>query len=348
MASGCSASKLSAAAEGTPLAPHVAEFFRTWLRKYKNVSRHTERSYAGSFRSLFQYMEEAHRIRPSAILLEDLTEKRILGFITWMRERGNKESTVSTRLCALKSFASYIEHKLVCNLDFCRTISEIDVKRDKGETVKFLEREAVQALFGAAGQCGLRELTILEVLYDSGARAAELVGINTGDVSFPKGGKRAAIKLYGKGRKMRIVKISVQATKTLKLYIRRHSPEPDGPLFLGRCGNRLSTSGLAYIVTKCEQMAREKNPTLFPFKVHPHTLRHSIATHMVRAHVNLETIRLFLGHSSSATTLVYAQVDPASVSEAVELVRNEIISTASPSKEKADDLEAWIQSILEN
>lgn len=338
---------LHAPPDGTPLAPYVADFFKVWLRRYKAVSKHTERSYANAFKSLFRYMREVHGKRPKSILIEDLDEKRLLGYIDWMRRRGNKDSTCRTRIASLRSFARYLEHKLAYGAEFCLVVDRIKVARESGDTVKFLEREAVRALFEAAAEYGLREQTMLEVLYDTGARAAELVGIRVCDVAFPRGEKRASIRLYGKGGKARSVKISKQATVTLKVYMKKTPLEPDGPLFPGLHGRQLTTRGLAYTVSKCEKAARSKNPSLFPFKVHPHTLRHSVATHMIRAGVDMETIRLFLGHASSATTLVYAQVDPSSVADAIEVARTAVMVEAAPPQAKRDELEEWLAALLD-
>lgn len=334
------------AVQGTPLAPILERFFKVWLRKYRAASSHTERSYMQSFKSLLTYMWKVHGIRPRALTVEDLTEKRILGYIDWLKAGGCKESTCNTRIGALKSLASYIEHQHVDNVEFCKIVGRIRPYRNRNEAVKFLEREAIGALFAAAAECGLREQAVMEVLYDSGARASELVGIRTGDVTFPKGEKRANVTLYGKGRKQRTVQIGKQATACLKLYMKQYSPEPDGPLFFGREGRALSPSGLAYIVTKCEKIAKAKRPEIFPFKVHPHTLRHSVATHMVRAGVSLETVRLFLGHSSYATTMIYAQVDPRTVSAAVELVHDNLVGKVGRTKTEKDELDAWLASLF--
>lgn len=331
----------------TLIGPYVAEFFKVWLTKYQSVSSHTVRSYMGSFKSFNAYMQSAYGIRARDITFEVLDEDLLLGFLDWLKASGLKESTCNTRLGALKSFAKFIEYKSVPNIDFCCTIGRIRTRSIDSGVIDFLEREAIQALFDAAASRNLREQTILEMLYDTGARSSELVGIQLRHVVFPEGKSRASIELHGKGNKSRVIKISKQVTKTLKLYIKRYTPDPDGPLFFNRSGNPLSTGGVSYIVSRCEEVAKANHLELFAFRVHPHTFRHSIATHMVRAGVNLETVRLFLGHSSSATTLIYAKTDPETVSDAIEIVHEGLIRNVGiANSSKRDELDSWLNEVF--
>lgn len=330
---------------GTLVGPLVASFLKKWLPEFEDASEHTIRSYSTALTQLGEYMKVKHGIAPSVLTFEDLEGDTLIGFLDWLEEeKGLKTSSRNVRLGALKSFASYVQFKDPAQLDFCVTVSAIGFKKsDEIASIKFISREAVNAVIEEGAKAGLRDHALLQLLYTSGARESEFVNINTGDVRFYGKGKRATIQFYGKGRKTRVVTVDKKTTRLLEIYISKFEPDPDGPLFFNRYRKRLSCSGLKHIVGKYGRLARELRPDLISMDLTPHTLRHSIATHMLRAGVSLEFLSLFLGHSSIETTRIYAKVDPEAVATAVDLINEELIEeTKTFEPEEEETLLSWL------
>ena len=310
----------------------------------RQKSKHTVRSYQGMFKSLHAYMDDQHGLSPIEITFESLDEKALAGFVSWMLDcQGLKSSSINTRLGALKSFGRYIQISNPAEALFCISVNNLEFKKIHEGFIRYMSVEAIEALFDVASQTCLRDLTILRVLYASGARESEFLMLTPRDVRF-NGDGTASITLLGKGTKVRIVKIDHCSASVLKLHIQQNVTSSEDPLFTRNKGDKpLSPSGLTFVVNKYAQMLHQANPMLIPEKIHPHMFRHSIATHMLRAGVDLESIRLFLGHASIGTTMVYAKSDPAAVSEAVCIVEKNIIKPVSmPSKMKKNELDSWL------
>lgn len=330
--------------EGTPIARTVAIFLKHWLPEVRQRSKHTVRSYQGMFKSLHAYMDDQYGLAPISITFESLDDKALTGFLHWLSEcQGLQSSSVNTRLGALKSFACYVQITNPAEALFCINVDNLQFKKTIDGAVKHMSVEAIGSLFDLASQTSLRDLAILRTLYASGAREAEFLQLIPRDVRFNKDAT-ASIGLVGKGSKSRIVKIDSCSASILKLHIQQNVSCSENPLFAGRDSDKaLSASGLIYVVNKYAQMLHRINPMCIPESIHPHMFRHSIATHMLKAGVDLESIRLFLGHASIATTMMYAKSDPSAVSEAVFIVEKDLIKpVAIPIEAKKDELDDWL------
>ena len=173
--------------------------------------------------------------------------------------------------------------------------------------------EGVQTILAQLGQLtwrGLRDLALLAVMYDSGARVQEIADLCVCDIrlEYP-----ATLKLTGKGQKTRFVPIMESTADVLKSYCQANSIRPSSdfgkPLFYNRDYKKLTRSGISFILQKYADLAREKNGELIPATVTPHMFRHSKAMHLLQSGVNLVYIRDVLGHTSVKTTEVYARAD---------------------------------------
>lgn len=328
---------------GTPICPYVGKFLKFWLPEVLHKSKHTVRSYMGMFKSLNAYMKESYGLAPMEVCFESLDEETLTGYLSWLVDvRGLKVSSVNTRLGALKAFGSYIQIENPAEATFCISVSKLKLRKVADELVKFLEVEAIEALFREASKKNLRDLAILQTLYATGAREAEFLSLTVYDVRFNRDGT-ANIVLVGKGNKARTVKVGSAVSSVLKAHVHNNVGTGES-LFCNRRGESLSPSGLTYVLNKYAKIVHRANPALVPEKIHPHMFRHSIATHMLRAGVDLENIRLFLGHSSIAATMIYAKSDPAAVSEAVLVVEEGLIKENSliMPKEKKGELDRWL------
>src|SRR6056297_923938 len=165
---------------------------------------------------------------------------------------------------------------------------------------------------------GIRDLAILVVLYDSGARVSELTNLKIEDVNLTK---TATIRIIGKGEKMRLVPISEETAKIIKAYYKSNRinySKGDRYLFVNKKGDSLTRPGINYILNKYVKLARQNNPGHFSIHVTAHVMRHTKATNLLLSGVSLIYIRDFLGHSSVVTTEHYAKTNPEFLRKAIE------------------------------
>ncbi len=333
-----------AAPEGKPIGPLVAKFLKEWLPNGKKRSKHTVRSYTGMFKNLLEYMEETCGLAPWQVTFESLDDDALFGFMPWLiGTKEMKKSSANTRLGALKSFAKFVSCTDPAELPFCASVSELEPFKDKEELVKYMSAEGVNAIFLAASS-SLRDMTLLETPYASGARASELTALTPRDVTFNDDGT-ANVYLFGKWSRTRVVKIASGPASLLKQYMRDWG-DPGGPLFSNRRGEALTPSGLTHIVEKYAKIAHEANPTEVPCHVHPHMFRHSIATHMLRAGTDITEVRLLLDHSSVVTTMVYAKVDPGAMQNTTSTIEEKLILKIEVKEAKKSELDTWLDGLL--
>lgn len=193
---------------------------------------------------------------------------------------------------------------------------------------------------------GRRDLALLSLMYDTGARVQEIADLTPQRVRFEK---PATIRLHGKGNKTRIVPMMDAQVALLKQYMTEQkllrSEEQPHPLFRNKCGKKLTRAGIAYILNKYVTMARNTNPDLVPDNISCHCLRHSKAMHLLQSGVNLVYIRDFLGHYSVQTTEVYAKADSRQKRQALEKAYVDVTPNADPVWQENSDLLEWLVSL---
>ncbi len=329
-------------ASGTPIGAYVARFLKYWLPEVRKKSPHTVRSYEGMFKSLNAFFAESRKVHPSKITFDMLDVDALVEFAGWLSAR-MAPSSVKTRMGALRSFASYVMFEAPSEGGFYLALKEVRTAKPPDEAPKHMDPEAIRAMFDQAAAASARDHAILRTLYAGGLRSEELRRLTGRDVLFLQDG-RASIGVIGKGSRKRTVKVDPVTAAVLRRHAEESIEDPGGFLFCGASGGELSSSGLDYIVRKYARLARAGGNRLVPERVTAHMFRHSVATHMLRAGVDLETIRLFLGHSSIRTTAIYAKGDPAAVSEAVAIVESSMLAKMPKvSDSEKSELDAWLE-----
>jgi integrase/recombinase XerD len=193
---------------------------------------------------------------------------------------------------------------------------------------------------------GRKNMVLLSLLYDSGARVQELADLKVGDVrtAFP-----STVKLTGKGNKSRLVPLMKPMTELLKQYLKESNlTEPcasDYPLFRNPSKDKLTRAGIAYIVKKYAGEAIKDAPGLFPDRLSPHCFRHSKAIHLLQSGVNLVYIRDFLGHVDIQTTEIYARIDGEMKRKALEKSSNNVVSDKLPEWQNNAGLMNWLKNL---
>lgn len=301
----------------------VETFFCKYLIQERNVSHHTIRAYRDSFALFLEYMNRCHKIPADKIGLEHINRQNIMDYLIWLEsEKKCAPQTKALRLASMKSFSAYLIYEDPVHMAQWKSISSIKLKVTKRETVNYLTIEGMTFLLEeilSDDFNGRRNLTMLSLLYYTGARVQELINLTPASI---RESKPYIIELFGKGGKKRIVPISDKIMELLKMYLYESglnlSGRESSPLFSNCWGEKLTNQGIAYIINKYVASARIKRPDLIPAKISPHCFRHSRAMHLLESGVNLIYIRDLLGHISIQTTEIYARADSKAKREAIE------------------------------
>lgn len=334
-------------------AKYLRDFFSEYLSAERGVSPNTMRSYGTTFASFLDFMKVKKKIEAEKLALEHLSRQNILDFLEWLQTY--KDSSISTRnqrLAAIHAFCKYMQYEDVTRLQQWQEVLGVKMKKTIKSTVSYLTLDAVKVLLEQIPLDNMRsrrDLAILSLLYETGARVQELIDLRPVDVCLTK---PCYVTLYGKGSKRRIVPIQDAQVAIIEKYMEEnHLHEPrmnQRPLFQNGRGGKLTGAGVTYILNRYVAMARNSTVDLIPDKISPHSLRHSKAMHLLQAGLNLVYIRDILGHVSIQTTEIYARADSKQKREALENAYAPIIpnmETLKSSWEVDSELKTWLKNL---
>ena len=282
----------------TDMAMLLKDFFETYLLKERGVSNHTIRSYSATFQSLYAFFKDNKGIRANKLFVKDLSRRSINDYLNWLEmEKGNKVSTRNSRLASVKAFCHYAQYKDFKNLARWQDLLSIKSKKADMPYMSFLTQEGMKTLLSEVPTDtiqGRRHLAILAFLYDTGARANELISFSAHNLNLTK---PYHVILSGKGRKKRIVPIHEKLVLILKAYMKDANIELNNiskqPLLVNAYGRKLTSAGLTHIIMMYADKVRENFPALMPKRLSPHSFRHSKATHLLQAGMNIIYVRDF-------------------------------------------------------
>lgn len=300
-------------------ADYIYSYFTRYLPLQRGLSQNTISSYSYSLTLFLQYCNDEISIPCTKLTLDRIDKHLVENYLLWLEaKRSNCVTTRNQRLSAIKSIFQYIQSESVAHTALYRDIMSIPEKKSPTIPPKYLTEEEIEVLFAMPDvktRQGRRDLVLLLLLYDSAARAGEIIELKFGDISF---GKAPTVKLFGKGRKTRIVPITPKTADMLKCYANEFCIfQPEQYVFVNRSNGKLTTTGISYILNKYVNSGKELNPHLFRMSTSPHLLRSTKASHLIQKGVNIYYIRDFLGHSSVTSTERYARNNPEVVRAAV-------------------------------
>ena len=297
------------------------EALGSWIRRFlmeylvgeRNLARNTQQSYRDAIRLLVVFTATKAHKKADELIIPDIDADLLRAFLRHLEEKRKcSVSSRNQRLAAIHALAGFIAERCPEYLDWCAQLRAVRSKRSAPTPVCYLEKPEIDALLeapSAVTKLGCRDRALLLFLYNSGARAEEAAKLCIEDLSLHGGadGTLSSVCLHGKGGKVRICPLWASTTVTLKnLVAGRDGKER---VFLNRRSEPLTRFGIHEIVTRYAHAAMSRVPDMHKKRIGPHTIRHTTATHLLRAGVDINTIRAWLGHVSINTTNIYAETD---------------------------------------
>lgn len=288
----------------------LQKFFTQRLIQQQHVSPRTVAAYRDSFRLLLAFAHRQLHKSPSDMVIDDLDTPLILAFLKHLEdERDNCIRSRNARFAAIRAFMQYVAFEEPSAVALARSVLAIKMKRFEQPMVGFLSREHIEAILAAPDSntwIGQRDRLMFAVLYNTGARISELLGMRVGDLTL---GPTGWVSIRGKGRKERSVPLWSSTAKGLKRWLRAYPRVDDKPLFPSRSGGALTRVGFTDRLKRAVASASKRYPELAKRRIFPHLVRHSVAMHMLQSGVDITVIALWLGHESPMTTHRYVEAD---------------------------------------
>ncbi|MEQ9618636.1 MAG: site-specific tyrosine recombinase XerD [Deltaproteobacteria bacterium] len=277
----------------------LLDSFLTYLVVEKGLSENTLESYGRDVRKFADFVK-----KNDIESVEAIKYNNILDFLSYSKEQGFSATTIVRSIVSIKQFFKYLRMEKILTEDPTAHIRTPRMKKSIPGVISLNEVERILAAPDESLPEGLRDAAMLEVLYATGIRVSELIGLKLNDVNFEHG----FVVVYGKGSKERIVPMGDKARNKLLDYLRDSRPallksREAKALFVTRRGKGMTRQGFWKIIKHRALTAGISK------KISPHTLRHSFATHLLERGADLRTIQVMLGHSDISTTQIYTHVE---------------------------------------
>jgi integrase/recombinase XerD len=278
---------------------HLKDFMHFMLIE-KGLAKNTLMSYERDLKSYIRYLKNVESVES----LNDVQRVHIIHFLGFLKDQGKSAKTLARHVASIRAFHQFLLRDKAVNED---PTVHIETPKSERSLPKVLSLQEVEKLLDSPnkqGHFGIRDKAMLELLYATGIRVSELIGIDIENVHLTMG----FVRVIGKGNKERIIPVGRTASEAIKRYLDHGRPHfiakkhQSDALFLNHQGNRLTRQGFWKILKKLTKEAGiEKELT-------PHTLRHSFATHLLENGADLRAVQEMLGHADISTTQIYTHV----------------------------------------
>jgi integrase/recombinase XerC len=304
------------------VAPALADLkaeFLAFIRHNRNLSPNTVRAYDSDLSQLLQHLARRHTVKPSELTLSHFDADGVRGYLEDLHERGVSPASAGRHLAALRTFAAHLVRDDRMDADPTALVGSPRRARTLPAHLGAADMDKLLVAPDASAPAGRRDRAILELFYASGLRLSELCDIDLEDVNLG----RRTVRVRGKGGKERMVPFNTATAAAIRAMLADREAMEAGrsqfavrssklaagrarrrdPLFLNLRGGRLTTRSVDRIV---RQSARTAS---IPQGISPHALRHTFATHLLRAGADLRAIQELLGHAQLSTTQRYTHLD---------------------------------------
>ena len=288
----------------------VQEFFTEYLVAQRALSAQTVACYRDSITLFLRFAAPHLGKTPTSMHLADITSELILKFLNHLEhERRNSVRSRNLRLTALRAFLKFAARRDVTALHTVERAMAVPMKRFERPLLGHLTRPEMLAVLGQPGSdwTSQRDHLLLAMLYNTGARVSEIVGVRVVDVVLDGS---ACVHLHGKGRRERSVPLWKSTVLEVRAWLRLNAQlRGDAALIPNRDGHAMTRCNVAQRLALAVGRAAHDQPSLMGKHVSPHTLRHTTAMHLLQSGVPFNVIALWLGHESTNTTHRYVEAN---------------------------------------
>jgi site-specific recombinase XerD len=307
----------------------VYQFFELHLKAEKGLSQASICSYRDGIRLFLLFLAKTTNRQISRLALSDLDADNVRAFLAHLEaERGNNIRSRNHRLAMLHTFFAYVGGQAPELLREAERVAAIPRKRTQPPSTRYLERDEVEEFFAKMprdGRLAVRDRAVLLFLYNTGARAAEVVSLTIGQLTLAAPPR---VNLHGKGNKWRTCPLWPETARILNEMLQARPKGPStSPVFLNSAGRPLTRFGLYKLVrrhTGAAPTEQSQRP------VSPHVFRHTTAVHLLESGVDVNVIRGWLGHVSLDTTNRYAEINIRMKQEALDACQPPSTSSVGP------------------
>ena len=309
--------------KNNPFLRQLGEYFDTFLPEIRKMSKNTISAYGDSIAVFLQFVYETKGLDHTKITYKHFTAALFDDFLFWLKnERKYSVSSVRHRMTAITSFLKYASRREMSAVSAYSNAFAVEKPNGTQTAFPYFTLEEMKILLSIPNTnkyLGDRDIVLLSLMYEAGARAQEICDLCVGDIKFSKTTK---VKLHGKNDKIREVPIADEVANLIRYHLKKQNliniENKRLQLFSSQTNEQMTTSCVRSIVKKYVGIAKRENPSLFlENNYSPHSFRHSKAVHMVEAGVALIYIRNFLGHSTISSTEIYARVGQSAVTKAL-------------------------------
>jgi site-specific recombinase XerD len=288
----------------------VQQFFTEYLVTQRAVSPRTVACYRDALMLFLDFSSQRLKRAATSLKLNDIQPDLILAFLDHLeRERHNAVRSRNLRLTALRAFLKFAGRRDVASLHLVERALAVPMKRFERPMLGFLTREEMLAVLGQPGETwtSQRDHLLLAMLYNTGARVSEIIGVRVTDVVLDGG---ACVHLHGKGRKQRSVPLWHTTVTEVRAWLRLNPGlRGEEPLMPNREGHAMSRSNVVQRLELAVARATNQAPSIVKKRISPHIIRHTTAMHLLQSGVPFNVIALWLGHESTTTTHRYVEAD---------------------------------------
>lgn len=298
---------------------NISQSFTTYLKRFiayidieRGLSKKTIYSYTCDLQDYTYWLQNNRNINN----VNDISQLDIESYVRYLTESGLGSHTIARRISSIHEWHRFMLSNSYVQVDVSKSVKSPKLAEHLPDVLSIEEVNRVidaASNFGSQDAISLRDCALLEFLYATGARISEAVGVKFEDFDLDE----SVVKLTGKGSKQRLVPIGGCAIRALRKYLEKSRPilasrskHELSIIFLNKRGNQLSRQSAWLIVSEAGERAKLSR------QLHPHTLRHSLATHLIAGGADVRTVQELLGHASVTTTQIYTHISPDALIEA--------------------------------